>query len=132
MARRRKQSEVSEAFETLLEEMEHEIEVVSDLGSRAFLSRDFDTVEEARNRAENLTDLRNRVEGLLHEWTNLTEQNHRQLDEAGQVGDPENGKRQAHIYGDTAHKSGGLAVPALRTGCCHPLVFNGNPAYYRG
>ena len=59
---------VSSAFEMLLEEIEAEIDFVTRVGSRAFQSREFGKVEEARDQAEKLTAFRNKVAALRKEW----------------------------------------------------------------
>lgn len=48
-------SNVSSGFEMLLEEVEAEIDFFTRMGSRAFESRDFRKVDEARNQAEKVT-----------------------------------------------------------------------------
>ncbi len=61
-------SNVSSGFEMLLEEVEAEIDFFTRMGSRAFESRDFRKVDEARNQAEKVTAFRDKVAGLRKEW----------------------------------------------------------------
>ena len=61
-------SNVSSGFEMLLEEVEAEIDFFTRMGSRAFESRDFRKVDEARNQAEKVTAFRDKVAALRKEW----------------------------------------------------------------
>jgi hypothetical protein len=61
-------SNVSSGFEMLLEEIEAEIEFFTRIGSRAFESRDFRKVDEARTQAEKITAFRDKVAALRKEW----------------------------------------------------------------
>jgi len=61
-------SDVSSAFEMLLEEVEAEIDFLTRIGARAFESRDYDKVGEARDQAEKVTAFRDRVAALRKEW----------------------------------------------------------------
>lgn len=56
------------AFEMLLEEVEAEIDFVTRIGSRAFEDRDFPKVEQARDRAMQVTLFRDRAAALRKEW----------------------------------------------------------------
>ena len=60
-------SNVSSAFEMLLEEVEAEIDFFTRIGSRAFESRDFRKVDEARTQAEKVTAFRDKVAALRKE-----------------------------------------------------------------
>lgn len=64
-------SNVSSAFEMLLEEVETEIDFAANVGSNAFGSRDFDKANEALERSRTLTAFRDRVAALRKEWTEL-------------------------------------------------------------
>ncbi len=57
-------SNVSSAFEILLEEVEAELDFITRVVSTAFESRDFDKAREALERSETLSDFRDRVAGL--------------------------------------------------------------------
>ncbi|MCF7837430.1 MAG: winged helix-turn-helix domain-containing protein [Candidatus Marinimicrobia bacterium] len=59
---------VSSGFEMLLEEVEAEIDFFTRIGSRAFESRDFCKVDEARTQAEKVTAFRDKVATLRKEW----------------------------------------------------------------
>lgn len=61
-------SNVSSGFEMLLEEVEAEIDFFTRIGSRAFESRDFRKVDEARIQAEKVTAFRDKVAALRKEW----------------------------------------------------------------
>ncbi len=61
-------SNVSSGFEMLLEEIEAEIDFFTRIGSRAFESRDFRKVDEARTQAEKVTAFRDKVAALRKEW----------------------------------------------------------------
>jgi hypothetical protein len=61
-------SNVSSGFEMLLEEVEAEIEFFTRVVSRAFESRDFRKVDEARTQAETVTAFRDKVAALRKEW----------------------------------------------------------------
>ena len=61
-------SNVSSGFEMLLEEVEAEIDFFTRIGSRAFESRDFRKVDEARTQAEKVTAFRDKVAALRKEW----------------------------------------------------------------
>jgi len=62
---------VSSAFEMLLEEVEADIDFFSRTGSRAFESRDFRKVNEARNQAEKITAFRDKIAALRKEWETI-------------------------------------------------------------
>lgn len=59
---------VTSAFETLLEEVEAEIDFVNGVGARAFEGRDYDRAKEALERTGALTGFRDRVAALRKEW----------------------------------------------------------------
>ena len=61
-------SNVSSGFEMLLEEVEAEIDFFTRIGARAFESRDFRKVDEARAQAEQVTAFRDKVAALRKEW----------------------------------------------------------------
>lgn len=64
-------SNVSSAFEMLLEEVEAEIDFVNGVGSKAFEKRDYDRAREALERAATLTTFRDKVAALRKEWEEL-------------------------------------------------------------
>lgn len=64
-------SNVSSAFEMLLEEVEAEIDFVNTVGSKAFEARDYDRAREALERAGTLTAFRDKVASLRKEWDEL-------------------------------------------------------------
>ncbi|QOJ03653.1 MAG: hypothetical protein HRU71_09200 [Planctomycetia bacterium] len=74
-------SNVSSAFEILLEEVEAEIDFVNGAGSRAFEKRDYDRAREALERAGVLTAFRDRVAALRREWDELAAAAERDEDE---------------------------------------------------
>jgi hypothetical protein len=65
-------SNVSSGFEMLLEEVEAEIDFYTRIGSRAFESRDFRKVDEARAQAEKVTAFRDKVAALRKEWDSIS------------------------------------------------------------
>lgn len=65
-------SNVSSGFEMLLEEVEAEIDFFTRIGSRAFESRDFRKVDEARTQAEKVTAFRDKVAALRKEWVTIS------------------------------------------------------------
>ena len=74
-------SNVSSAFEMLLEEVEAEIDFVNGVGARAFEGRDYDKTKEALERSGLLTVLRDKVAGLRREWQELAALAEREEDE---------------------------------------------------
>lgn len=74
-------SNVSSAFEMLLEEVEAEIDFVTSVGSKAFESRDFDKAKEALERSGTLTAFRDRVAALRKEWEEMAAVAERDEDE---------------------------------------------------
>lgn len=64
-------SNVSSAFEILLEEVEAEIDFVTGVGSKAFEARDYDKAREALERAAVLTAFRDKAATLRAEWESL-------------------------------------------------------------
>ncbi len=65
-------SNVSSGFEMLMEEVEAEIDFFTRIGSRAFESRDFSKVDEARTKAEQITAFRDKVAALRKEWESVS------------------------------------------------------------
>jgi len=65
-------SNVSSAFEVLLEEVEAEIDFFTRVGARAFQSRDFRKVDEARTQAEKVTAFRDNVAALRKDWESIS------------------------------------------------------------
>ena len=74
-------SNVSSAFEMLLEEVEAEIDFVTGVGSKAFGARDYERIKEALERAGVLTAFRDRVAALRKEWEELAASAEREEDE---------------------------------------------------
>ncbi len=74
-------SNVSSAFEILLEEVEAEIDFVNGVGSKAFEGRDYDKAKEALERAGTLTAFRDKVATLRKEWDPLAAAAEREEDE---------------------------------------------------
>lgn len=74
-------SNVSSAFEMLLEEVEAEIDFVNGVGSKAFEGRDYDKAKEALERSGTLTAFRDRVASLRKEWGELAAVAEREEDE---------------------------------------------------
>ena len=74
-------SNVSSAFEMLLEEVEAEIDFVNGIGSKAFDGRDYDKAKEALGRAGVLTAFRDKVAGLRKEWKDIAAVGESQEDE---------------------------------------------------
>jgi len=74
-------SNVSSAFEMLLEEVEAEIDFVNGIGARAFEGRDYDKAKEALERSGLLTAFRDKVAGLRREWQELAALAEREEDE---------------------------------------------------
>jgi restriction system protein len=64
-------SNVSSAFEMLLEEVEAEIDFVSGVGAKAFESRDFEKAKEALEHSGVLTAFRDKVAVLRKEWDEI-------------------------------------------------------------
>lgn len=61
-------SNVSSAFEMLLEEVEAEIDFVNGVGAKAFGGRDYDKAKEALERSGTLTAFRDRVTVTVTQW----------------------------------------------------------------
>ena len=78
-------SNVSSAFEMLLEEVEAEIDFVNGIGSKAFDGRDYDKAKEALERAGVLTAFRDKVAGLRKEWKDIAAVGESQEDEETQA-----------------------------------------------
>jgi len=74
-------SNVSSAFEMLLEEIEAEIDFVNGVGARAFEGRDYDNAREALERSGTLTAFRDRVAALRKEWEEMAAAVERDEDE---------------------------------------------------
>lgn len=74
-------SNVSSAFEMLLEEVEAEIDFVNNVGARAFETRDYDKAKEALERTGSITSFRDRVAALRQEWSLLAAAAESQEDE---------------------------------------------------
>jgi len=74
-------SNVSSAFEMLLEEVEAEIDFVNGVGAKAFESRDYDKAKEALERSGTLTAFRDRVAALRKEWEEMAAVAERDEDE---------------------------------------------------
>lgn len=72
---------VSSAFEMLLEEVEAEIDFVNGVGSKAFEGRDYDKAKEALERSGILTAFRDRVAGLRKDWEEMAAVAEREEDE---------------------------------------------------
>lgn len=72
---------VSSAFEMLLEEVEAEIDFVNNVGSKAFEARDYDKAKEALERAGVLTSFRDRVAAMRKEWDGMAAVAEREEDE---------------------------------------------------
>ena len=64
---------VTAAFEMLVEEIENEIEFVNKAGARAFITGDYDRVDEARRNARDLTELREEIRAVRRRWRALSE-----------------------------------------------------------
>lgn len=74
-------SNVSSAFEMLLEEVEAEIDFVNGVGAKAFEGRDYDKAKEALERSGTLTAFRDRVAALRKEWEEMAAVAERDEDE---------------------------------------------------
>ncbi len=74
-------SNVSSAFEMLLEEIEAEIDFVNGVGSKAFEGRDYDKAKEALERSGSLTAFRDRVAALRKDWKEMAAVAEREEDE---------------------------------------------------
>lgn len=66
-------SNVEAAFEMLLEEIEAEIDFVTNIGSKSFEKRDFDRAREALEHAGKLTAFRDKTASLRKEWTSISQ-----------------------------------------------------------
>ena len=74
-------SNVSSAFEMLLEEVEAEIDFVNGVGARGFEGRDYEKAREALERTGLLTAFRDKVAALRKEWESLAAVAEREEDE---------------------------------------------------
>ncbi|MDZ4817781.1 MAG: winged helix-turn-helix domain-containing protein [Planctomycetota bacterium] len=74
-------SNVTSAFEMLLEEVEAEIDFVNGVGSKAFESRDYDKAKEALERTGAMTAFRDKVAALRKNWEQLAATAEREEDE---------------------------------------------------
>jgi len=72
---------VSSAFEMLLEEVEAEIDFVNGVGAKAFEGRDYDKAKEALERSGALTAFRDRVAALRKKWEEIAAAAERDEDE---------------------------------------------------
>src|SRR5260370_2065278 len=63
---------VSGAFEMLLEEIEAEFDFINKVGARALEGRDYEGAREALGRASRATTLRDKLVSLRKEWETLT------------------------------------------------------------
>ncbi len=87
---------VSAAFEILLEEMETEVEMANQVGSRAFERSDYARAREVANRAEWLQGLQDRLSTLHNEWRGQAiEYTSKEEEEAGEVSERRNFGRLA-------------------------------------
>jgi len=59
------------AFEILLEEIEADIDVVNQQGSRAFERRDYDAARDVLERVAKITSFREKLDTLRREWTQI-------------------------------------------------------------
>ena len=62
---------VEAAFEMLLEEIEAEIDFVTNIGSKSFEKRDFERAKEALEHAGKLTAFRDKTSLLRREWISI-------------------------------------------------------------
>jgi restriction system protein len=67
-----RQSEVPDAFEILLEEIEGEIDFVNDIGSQGFEHRDYERAKEALEFAGKMTAFRDKIISIRKEWDLIT------------------------------------------------------------
>lgn len=72
---------VSAAFDMLLEEVEAEIDFVNGVGAKAFGARDYDKAKEALERSAILTAFRDKIAGLRKEWEEMAAIAEREEDE---------------------------------------------------
>jgi restriction system protein len=72
---------VSSAFEILLEEIEAEIDFVNSVGAKAFEQRDYDRAKEALERSGTLTAFRDKLAALRKEWGRIAAEAERDEDE---------------------------------------------------
>ena len=72
---------VSSAFEMLLEEVEAEIDFVNGVGAKGFEARDYDKAKEALERTGVLTAFRDKLAALRKEWDELAAAAERDEDE---------------------------------------------------
>jgi len=62
---------VHAAFEILLEEIEADIDVVNQQGSRAFERRDYDDARDVLERVAKITSFREKLDALRSEWSQI-------------------------------------------------------------
>jgi len=74
-------SNISSAFEMLLEEVEAEIDFVNGVGAKALEGRDYDRAKEALERSGVLTALRDKLAALRKDWEQLAAAAERDEDE---------------------------------------------------
>lgn len=74
-------SNVSAAFEMLLEEVEAEIDFGNSIGSKAFENRDYEKAKEALERSGVMTAFRDKVAALRKEWETMAAAADREEDE---------------------------------------------------
>ena len=65
------QNEVSIAFDILLEEIEHAIEILNQEGAKAFQRADYIGAKELMEKGSQMTAFREKVKDLDKEWTNI-------------------------------------------------------------
>jgi restriction system protein len=88
---------VSSAFEILLEEVEAEIDFVNGVGAKGFEGRDYDKAKKALERSGTLTAFRDRVSSLRKEWDGLAAAAERDDDEETRAERRNLGKRRKGI-----------------------------------
>jgi restriction system protein len=102
------------AFEILLEEIEAEIEAVSEAGAKAFGNRDFSEAQEALKNAERITDFRGRIAGLRQEWIGLAHNGRAPAPPPGRATEAYAEQRLRHRPGGKRRSYGHLR-PGLKT-----------------
>jgi hypothetical protein len=65
------QSEVSVAFEILLNEIEDEIDYITGIGEKSFKDKNSETAKEAANFFDRITKFRDKIIDIQKEWENL-------------------------------------------------------------
>src|SRR5579872_5901949 len=110
------------AFEVLLEELEAEIEAISQAGSKAFASRDYEHARAALAHADQATAFREKVAALRGEWEKAAPSTNGKSEE-GDGNGRRNGNGNGHVRRGPRTRESAYFKPILMV--LHQLGGNG-------